>query len=332
MTKVSSTTRALDDPRSYVTDHEIRSLYQPRPWIIARDLSFDWVLILGTITLWGSTKHWLAFIVAFVVIAARQHSLNNWVHEASHFSFTRKKRLNDWVCDIFAAAPHFISTQGYRSKHKLHHTDLGHPVKDSEIKSRFIIKGLRFWKRCIITLLGASAFFTAQTYTAQRPKNSEQASSRLRFFSLIVATNALILGWCWLWGVPFAWFYLWFLPLITLTSLLATIRVIAEHQSEDYALAGIEQFDEQLDPVITRTITTDWLTAFLLAPVKFNYHFEHHVWPGVPYTSLPVLSELLHDRGFYKANPHLYGESYYRVLGQLIRPEVTRAPKDSVHV
>lgn len=293
---------------------------EPRPWCVARDLAIDWMWIFGAIAAWGYTRHPAVLVLSFIIIAAKQHALNNWVHEAAHVSFTRKKKLNDWISDIFAAAPHFISTADYRAKHILHHTDLGHPEKDNEIKARFIIRGWRFWKRGLVTLLGASALLTLQTYRGQIPSNAD-SRSRVRYYGLMGATNALIVGWAWLWGVPLAWIYLWALPLVTLTSLLATIRVIAEHQSYEYAVEGREQFDEQLDPAITRTISTDPLTAFLFAPVKFNYHLEHHAWPRVPYTSLPRLSHLLHERGFYRDNPHLYGTSYYRVLANLIFPE-----------
>ena len=155
---------------------------------------------------------------------------------------------------------------------------------------------------------------------------SSRQNSRVRFFALVALTNGAILAWCAAWGAAFAWFYLWLLPLVTLTSLFATIRVIAEHQSDEYAAEGREQFDEPLQPAITRTIDTDALTAALIAPVKFNYHLEHHTWPAVPYTSLPELSRLLRERGFYDKNPHLYARSYYKVLGRLIWPAKPTVP------
>lgn len=310
------------NPRDYVTEEEVRALYAPRPARVALDLACDWLLILGSIAAWGATKHPLVLVLAFLVIGARQHALNNWVHEASHFSLTRNRKRNDLVSDIFAATPHLITTAGYRAKHMLHHSHLGHPEKDDEFKSRYLLSGSHFFSRVGMTLLGTAAVATLKTYTGLKPTPAPQQDSQLvRFLALAGISNALILGWCWLWGVPFAWLYLWVLPLITVTSLLATLRVVAEHQSEEYALAGQEQFDEQLSPAITRTIDTDFLTSFFLAPVKFNYHYEHHVWPAVPYTSLPALSELLRERGFYKANPDLYGSSYYAVLSRLIWPK-----------
>ena len=80
MMDAASNQRDLRDPRSYVTDSELKALYQIRPWILARDLAFDWLMIFGSVALWGATLHPLAFLLAFVVIAGRHHSLNNWVH------------------------------------------------------------------------------------------------------------------------------------------------------------------------------------------------------------------------------------------------------------
>ncbi|MGI9499279.1 MAG: fatty acid desaturase family protein [Geminicoccaceae bacterium] len=310
------------DPRDYIRAAELKPFYRPCPWCVAWRLAADWLMILGSIAAFGTVPHPLVFVIAFGIIAARQHALNNWVHEASHFSIARNKFRNDLISDLFAATPHFIATADYRAKHKLHHTDLGHPENDTEIKSRFIIRGWKAWRRGLFSLLGVSAFLTMRTYGDKMPTSARgQRNGRMRFLVLVATTNAALFAWCWAWGVPFAWIYLWVLPLVTLTSLLATVRVIAEHQSLDYARDGREQFDEALDPAITRTIDAGPLAAFFLAPVRFNYHLEHHTWPGVPFTSLPALSRLLRERGFYEANPQFYGSGYAEVLWKLIKPQ-----------
>lgn len=313
------------DPRDYVSDREIRDLYRLRPLRIARDLALDWAVILGAISAWGLTRSIWVLALAFVLIAGRQHALNNWVHEGAHYNLSRRKRLNDWLCDIFAAAPHFISTAGYRVKHRFHHSDLGHPRKDTEFKSRYLLRGWHLWRRMAFVLFGGTALSTLKAYEGPAQVRAEQeAPSRLRHYGLMLATNGMLFGWCALWGVPLAWLYLWVLPLLTLTGLLVTLRVVAEHQSQDYAEAGIEQFDQALDPALTRTIDTDPVTAFFLAPVKFNYHFEHHIWPAIPYTSLPELSRRLHERGFYRDNPQFYSPSYYRALAALVVPKASK--------
>ena len=273
------TTRfASSDPRDYVQAAELKPLYQPCPLCVAWRLAVDWALILGAIATFGTMQHPLVLIIAFFVIAARQHALNNWVHEASHFLLMRNRFWNDLISDVFAAAPHFILTVDYRAKHKLHHTDLGHPEKDTEIKSRFIIRGWKAWRRGLVSLLGVSAFLTMRTYGDKMPESARrQEGGRLRFLVFVGSTNLALLGWCWAWGVPFAWLYLWVLPLLTLTSLLATMRVIAEHQSLDYALEGREQFDEALEPAITRTIDAGPLSGFLpgSGPLQLSFRASH---------------------------------------------------------
>lgn len=313
------------DPRAWISEQEIQGFYQINTARLVLDLAVDWVWILGAIAAWGWLRHPAVLVAAFFIVAAKQHSLNNWVHEASHFSISRKKKLNDLISDIFAATPHLISTADYRAKHKLHHSDLGNPQLDTEIKSRFLITGWRGVWRVLLTLLGASALLTFKTYSSQMPVSAKRSlQTKLRFLALAAMTNGLIFLWCWGFGVPFAWLYLWVLPLVTLTSLFATIRVIAEHQPEEYALQRREQFNAPLSPAITRTIAADAITAFFLSPVKFNYHLEHHTWPAVPYSNLPSLSKLLHERGYYNANPSLYGKSYYAVLSQLIWPSIRK--------
>ena len=310
------------DPRCYVTADELKSLYVLCPWRIASDLALDWLWILAAIAAWGWSRHPLALGCAFVIVASRQHALNNWVHEAAHYSLTRNKALNDWLSDAFAATPHFISTADYRAKHIPHHSYLGDPHKDTELKSRFLITGSHLWKRVLITLLGGVAWQTLHTYTDRMPIDAPRGA-RARYGVLMVTSNSLLALWAWHWGAPLSWFYLWALPLVTLTPLLATLRVIAEHQSVEYAAAGHEQFDQPLAPAITRTIETSRLTAFLLAPVNFNFHFVHHAWPAIPYTSLPALSQLLSAGGYYQRNPQFYGRSYAAVLAQLMAPTVS---------
>ena len=249
-----------NDPRAYISEAENRSLFSPRPWRIVRDLGTDWFVIFGSIAAWGWFRHPLVLIVAFVLISGRQHALNNWVHEASHFSFTRNKRFNDWISDIFAATPHFISTADYRAKHKLHHTDLGDPVKDTEVKSRFLIRGWHFWRRGLLTLFGASAIATVHTYTDLLPQESSSPNGRLRFLALVALTNVSYSpgarpGECLLPGcISGSTARNPHLALRNHPSHCRTsIRRICDGRSR--------QFDEPLKPAITRTIDTDGLTA-----------------------------------------------------------------------
>jgi fatty acid desaturase len=309
---------AAADPRSIqalFTREEWRDLSRVRPWPIVLAAAGTWGCIAGSFVLWAWTPNLFTFLCAFVVIATRQHALNNLVHEAAHYSITRRKALNDWISDALFAAPHFISTEGYRQKHQLHHSELGDPVLDTERMPRSLIRGAGFLRQTALALCGAQAFRAARAYApiggAGRP--------HWRHYLLVPVTNGTLFAFCWWLGSPLAYFYLWLLPLFTLTMYIGSLRVLAEHQSDDYAAAGVEDFDRTL-PAFTRSIPAGAVERFVFGPVNFCYHHEHHLAPGIPFSSLPRLHAMLKARGFYGSRDERLGETYVGTLFRLVFP------------
>lgn len=298
----------------YVTPDELQALYRRQPWQLARDGVGIWMTILLALAAAIVSANALVWILAFVVVAGRQHALNNMVHEASHYLLARDKRLNDVISDWFFAAPHWITTDGYRTKHLPHHQHLGHPPADAEFKVRYLFTGWRVVWRSLWVLLGGSSMPTAAAYTGV------MKGARAKFMSAlpIVVTNGLLVGYCWALGSVWSYCGLWLLPLVTLTGYLATLRVVAEHQPVAYARLGIEDFASPFEPPLTRSIPAGRVERFFLAPLNFCYHFEHHAVPAVPYPSLPALHRLLQERGFFRAHPELIGSSYRAVLKELV--------------
>jgi fatty acid desaturase len=312
----------MADIRDYVDAAELRSLYMRQPARLVRDGVGIWLAILLAMTAAILSGSVFVTLIAFVVIAGRQHALNNMVHEGSHYLLARDKELNDLISDVFFAAPHLISTAGYRAKHLPHHQHLGHPPEDGEFKARFLFRGSRAFWRSLWILLGGSSLLTAAEY-------GQGIASNLRVKTLIVLTNGLLLLYCWMLGSAWAYLYLWLLPLLTLTGYLATLRVVAEHQPVSYARLPTEDFDSPLEPPLTRSIPAGRVARFFLAPLNFCYHFEHHAFPAVPYTSLPRLHHLLKERGFFRAHPEALGATYGRVLLSLVRPDWQSDPRDT---
>jgi fatty acid desaturase len=304
------------DLREYVDAAELQSLYGRQPWRIARDGIAIWLVILLAMAASIVTGNLLVTIVAIAVIAGRQLALNNMVHEASHYLVARDKGVNDLVSDIFFAAPHMISTEGYRAKHLPHHQYLGHPPEDEEFKARFLFRGRRFFWRSLWVLIGGSSIVTAASY-GRGAASANVWRSRV----LIVLTNGALVLYCWSLGSPWAYVYLWLLPLLTLAGYLGTLRVVAEHQPLSYAQSPEEDFTSPLEPPLTRSIPAGPVARFFIAPLNFCYHLEHHSFPGLPYPSLPRLHRILAERGFYKANPEMLGSRYGAVLASLIRAQ-----------
>ncbi len=306
------------DWTSFVTKIELREFFELNLFRIFIDAVAIWATILGVLWLWSVTSGlWQVVVwpVCILVIGARQHALNNVVHDGAHYSISRNKVVNDIISDLFFAAPHFISTADYRHKHAPHHTDLGDPRKDIEFKARYVISRGAFWPRVLKTLVGETAWRTARQYTERSKSSVAQTILRLLFVGM---TNGALVAYCWGIGVPAAYLHLWLLPLVTVTPLLATLRVIAEHQPFHYAANGVEDWSNPLRPAITRSIYAGPVSRFFLAPMNFCYHLEHHIWPSVPYSQLPRLSRLLRTRGFYDRYAALHASSYAEVLRSLI--------------
>jgi fatty acid desaturase len=171
---------------------------------------------------------------------------------------------------------------------------------------------------------GGTSLVTLALYGKVAPRTS--SGGAVRSLALVAATNGLLLAYCWALGSPWAYFYLWLLPLLTLAGYLGTLRVVAEHQPLAYSQLPAEDFDAVLEPPLTRSIPAGPIARFFVAPLNFCYHFEHHAFPAIPYASLPKLHRLLHERGFFRDHPESLGSGYGAVLISLIRDNVKGLP------
>jgi len=286
---------------------------------IAIDGVAIWAVILGAIALWSKVGHRILWCGAFLVIAARQHALNCMVHEASHWGFSKSKSLNDNVSDFFFAAPQGITTDGYRAKHLRHHSHLGHAGKDTEKKDRYQISGLNFLALTVRILCGKAAIEAAQAYGSELGQRS--FSRRLASMAIILLVQVSIFFYCWAVGDPWAYLHLWILPLLTAFPYFATMSVIAEHQSQQYAASRVEDFEKNMEPGFTRSVRANPVERFFLAPGNFCFHLEYHAFPSVRYDKLPALHRLLTSRGFFRDHPQTLGKSFTSVLSRLIFPE-----------
>jgi fatty acid desaturase len=306
----------MPSPQDYLSKEELRHLYAIDGWSIARAAVFTWGCIAAALWAWAYTDHWAVLAAVFVIVATRQHALHNLVHEASHYSISRNHDLNDWLSDIFFAAPHLISTDGYRQKHVLHHAHLGDPLRDTEARPRSLIRRGALLKHTALALCGYAALTTVLSY---RPAIRTSRAQTIRHALLVLGTNGVVFAYCAVLGVPLAYCYLWLLPLFTLTLYLDMLRVLAEHQPLDYAAAGVENVDGAV-PAYTRSIPAGAIERFIFGPVNFCYHNEHHMLPGIPFRNLPALHRLLRGRGFYTEPDDRLGHSYLGVLARLAWP------------
>jgi fatty acid desaturase len=118
----------------------------------------------------------------------------------------------------------------------------------------------------------------------------------------LLLTNGLLLTVFWISGN--GWLYgVWVLAYITPFPLFIRIRSMAEH-------ACLESSPDVLRS--TRTTQAGWIARACVAPIRVNFHIEHHLMASVPYFRLPKLHALLRQRGIV-AQPPTYLQVLKRV-------------------
>ncbi len=86
------------------------------------------------------------------------------------------------------------------------------------------------------------------------------------------------------------------------------IRSVSEHFGDlayDHELTG------------SRTVKTNAVERFFIAPHNVGYHLEHHLYPGIPYYNLPKLHQLLMEVPTFKANAHITQGYFNGLLKEL---------------
>jgi fatty acid desaturase len=295
------------------------------PWRVAVSGITIWLVIAFSLAACAAHPTPWVYALAFCAIGVEQLALSHLVHDACHYNVSRSKLANDWISDLFFAAPTLISTASYRRQHLPHHAHLGSWDEDTDRRAWYNIRGPRFVARTLFALSGMEAVTTIFAYAKVGALSLEDADQRWRRPVLVLGTQALIAAYCFALGIPLAYLGLWLLPLFTITMYLLTLRVIAEHQTEAYAAAAPDAFTRTISEPLIRTVQPGWLGRISLGSINFFYHHEHHLLPGVPYTRLPQLHALLRQRGYYERYREALGPSYTRTLLRLVFPRTARS-------
>ena len=296
------------------TPEELRQLNQIHYTRIARDLGILYLLIIGSIQLGISYSSPLLIVFLFFLIGCFQNGMISWVHEGSHYNFHRNKKINDRFAD-FILGPFGISMNQYRWHHLAHHKYLGDPEGEVELMAWTSLRGKRLWKEIFKHLVG---FYAIQILLRKKkfsrngarfsPPPPRGVMSTLGF----LIGNALIFLMCALQGKWYLYFILWIAPLFTVALLISNFRTIAEHQSDN--LQGLVKM-----PPMSRTFHCGIIQRFLIAPVGFYYHYEHHLYPSIPYHRLPELRKILQEKKYFENVETVRTKGYFQMIWALTK-------------
>ena len=273
-------------------------------------------LALAGAALWvalGSAYVWAAVFVFGVLMSVPSYALS---HETAHGTAFRTRWLNEAVF-WFTSLLYGEEPLHRRYTHTNHHTHTWYVGLDSQMPFDtpltfkgwlYDISGLsihRFQLRVLWQLATKryTPLMREVSPAAELPKMTRNA----RLFCLVYlgAIALIVSGYGW----PLLWFYV--LPRLIGGPIMLMFNIIQHAEMQENSTSIVDS---------TRTFRTNWVGRFLY--LNMNNHVEHHLYPQVPFYSLPKLHEAVADRtpepdpGFWPTNLDLLWVVIRRSLGR----------------
>lgn len=276
------------DPKDVFTAEEWAKLSPRSAWQGLVLVAGAWGLIVAAATLFIVWPNPLTYVLAVMLIGARQLGLAILMHDAAHGALHSNAAVNDWVGEWLCGAPVGARLQSYRAYHLKHHRFTEQPEDpDLALSAPFPITRGSLWRKIVRDLTGQTFLKQrgAQLFGGRKP--GEVVNGSNGHFLLV---NALLLAGCIAAGYWWAYPALWIVPMATWFPLVTRLRNIAEH-----AVVNTED-----DPFThARTTLANAIERLFIAPYWVHFHGEHHVFMHVPCYRLQRMHRLLMDKGYW---------------------------------
>jgi fatty acid desaturase len=247
-------------------------------------------LMIAVHAIWPNPLTWL---LAVIVVGARQLGLAILMHEAAHGGLSVNQRVNDWVGQWLCAAPIGASLVRYRPYHLTHHRNTQQADDpDLGLAAHFPITPESFRRKALRDLTG-------QTFYKQRIAPLVRAAGRAVSPSAVLGgqdsardyllANAAVFIVFLLAGQGWAFWTIWMLAQATWLPFITRVRNIAEH-----AVATPDASDPWK---LARTTRASWWEKALVAPYQVHFHAEHHLWMHIPFYRLLLAHRMLTQKG-----------------------------------
>lgn len=301
------------DPKDVFTPEEWARFSKRSSWLGLVCVAGAWGLIFAAGAMFVLWPNPLTYVVAVMLIGARQLGLAILMHDAAHGALHSNMKVNNWVGEWLCAAPVGARLASYREYHLKHHRFTEQPEDpDLPLSAPFPITRASLWRKIVRDLTGQTFFKQrkAQLFGGRKP--GEVVNSSTGHFLL---TNAILLGGLTVAGYWWAYFALWIVPMATWLPLVTRLRNIAEH-----ACVNTKE-----DPFThARTTLANIFERLFIAPYWVHFHGEHHVFMHVPCYRLESLHKSLMDKGYW-SRMHI-APGYVSVLSEATnKPQAVHA-------
>lgn len=262
-------------------------------------------------------------------MATRQNALNVLVHEGSHRALAAGARANDRLTNWGAGCWILFDTDSYRALHGRHHRHLSEPADPDRPLYALGRDRRRLARGVLEDLLGVSIARRARVYRDHWGGASDGTPGWVHAGRKLFANALLVAGAVAVWG-PLqgvaAYALFWVFPLFSLYPVIIRLRLITEHFAP-------EVFDPDAPPVfVARTSVCGPIEHYLLG-AQMDYHFEHHLFPGIPYHQLRRLHRDLVEHGFFTSGrvtaEHSLSGGYLRFWRRFLRSDWFEGARDA---
>lgn len=276
------------DPKDVFTAEEWAPLAKRSSWLGLVCVAGAWALIVAAAAMFIVWPNPLTYVLAVMIIGARQLGLAILMHDAAHGALHSNAKVNDWVGEWLCAAPVGARLVSYRNYHLKHHKFTEQPEDpDLSLSAPFPITRTSLWRKVVRDLTGQTFFKQRRAQLFGGRKDGEVVNASTGHFLLM---NAILLAICIAAGVWWAYPALWLVPLATWFQFITRIRNIAEH-------AVVNTKDDPFTHA--RTTLANPIERLLIAPYWVHFHGEHHVFMHVPCYRLQRLHRTLMDKGYW---------------------------------
>lgn len=297
------------DPKDVFTPEEWAKLSPKSSWRGLVLVVCAWGLIVAAAALFIVWPNALTYVIAVMLIGARQLGLAILMHDAAHGALHENTAVNDWIGEWLCAAPVGGRLESYRAYHLKHHRFTEQPEDpDLALSAPFPITRASLWRKIVRDLTGQTFLKQrgAQLFGGRKPGEVVNAST-----THFLIANAVLLAVCIAAGVWWAYPALWIVPMATWLPLVTRLRNIAEH-------ACVNTKDDPFTHA--RTTLANVFERLFIAPFWVHFHGEHHVFMHVPCYRLERMHRMLMDKGYWSRMRIARG--YVEVLSMASSKEV----------
>jgi fatty acid desaturase len=279
---------------------EIRELHRMRDYRAWLDFAAALATTAAVPLLYAAFPHPLTVILCVLLSIHNFNSFAQVVHCAGHGKFLSSGRLNRLVGSVAAGLLGF-TLEGHALAHQIHHVQLNTDADSDRMWGRPDEPTRDIFRAWLSDIFLISACRRLFQYMGSDRKGRAMPlkSARVGYFVRkiaqnlpVIAVQAAVIAYYSVALGPEFYVYFYVLPILTIYPAQIRVRTACEHAFEaNYQPSTLEE------RWVSRSTRVNLFERLVIAPLLIQYHFEHHLLPGVPYYNLPRARRMLAQKG-----------------------------------